>query len=95
VSTNFARRRDTRIDPLEGWEVGELLSRSVQPGVRVDLGFYEVPENPNVREMVLRLVNVGTVRVHDWAIEISIPEQFAYGCRPDGRIEDSPAQRTA
>jgi hypothetical protein len=90
VSTNFARRSDTRIDPLEGWEVRELLSRSVQAGVRVDLGSNEVPENPNVREVVLRPVNAGTVRVRDWAIEISMPEQFAYGCRPDGRIEDPP-----
>ncbi len=69
----YYRRRSYRVDMLDDWEVRELLSRSAQPRVALNVTSHAVEGAPQMRRLAITLSNTGTVRVHDWQVPIEIP----------------------
>jgi hypothetical protein len=82
----YYRRRNFRVDMLDDWEVRELLSRAVQASVAVEVGYVDEPGD--IRKLIVRLTNTGTVRVQDWKFQVDVPEKVIVHSigRGEGRL---------
>lgn len=72
----YYRRRNFLVEALDDWEIRELLSRAVQPDVALEIAWCKA--DVECRHLVVRLRNVGTVRVQDWKVAVEMPVQFIF-----------------
>ncbi len=76
----YYRRRNFRNEILEDWEIRELMNRAVDPVFEFEVGFRKMqrstPEQ-HTYALTASLANVGGVRIHDYRVEVQMPEIYA------------------
>jgi|SRR5438094_6934071 len=75
----YYRRRNFRNEPLEDYEIRELMHRAIRPVVKLEFGQLVLARPPGDEwrfELTARLVNAGSMRISAWKVLIDFPAVF-------------------